>query len=78
MEDIQSQRGTIEPKIAAVTIDVNLLRAELRKVMDKVTTAESHINGLQEVAKRLENQVEPDTPLDEEKDPRKNNKNGAT
>ncbi|KAJ1102247.1 hypothetical protein NDU88_007299 [Pleurodeles waltl] len=58
MKAIQSLKGTIESKIDALTIDVNLLRADLRKVTDKVTTAESKINRLQAVTKRLENQVQ--------------------
>ncbi|KAJ1194724.1 hypothetical protein NDU88_004010 [Pleurodeles waltl] len=58
MEAIQALRSNIEPKRDTVTIDVNLFRVDLCKVMDKVTTAEHKINGLQAVTKRLENQVQ--------------------
>ncbi|KAJ1205463.1 hypothetical protein NDU88_000898 [Pleurodeles waltl] len=46
---IQSVKGTLEP-----TLEVNLIRADLKQVTEKVTMAESHISGLQLVAKRLE------------------------
>ncbi|KAJ1217820.1 hypothetical protein NDU88_005407 [Pleurodeles waltl] len=58
METIQALRSNIELKIDAVTINVNLLQADLCKVTDKVTTAESQINGLQAMTKRLEKQVQ--------------------
>ncbi|KAJ1181258.1 hypothetical protein NDU88_006466 [Pleurodeles waltl] len=58
MEAIQALKSNIEPNINAVTLDVNLLRADLRKVTDKVSTAESQINRLQAVTKRLEKQIQ--------------------
>ncbi|KAJ1165634.1 hypothetical protein NDU88_006053 [Pleurodeles waltl] len=51
MEAIQALRNNIESKIDAVTLDVNLLRADLCEVTDKVTTAEGQINGLQAINK---------------------------
>ncbi|KAJ1153721.1 hypothetical protein NDU88_006479 [Pleurodeles waltl] len=58
MEAIQSSRSNIELKIDAVTINVNLLRPDRRKVNDKVTTGDSHTSGLQAMTKRLEKQVQ--------------------
>ncbi|KAJ1093177.1 hypothetical protein NDU88_006284 [Pleurodeles waltl] len=57
MDAIQALRNNIEPKIDAVTLDVNLQWADLHKVTDKVTAVEGKINGLQAVNKRLEKQV---------------------
>ncbi|KAJ1191187.1 hypothetical protein NDU88_000503 [Pleurodeles waltl] len=58
MDAKQALRYNIKPKIGAVTLDVNLLRADLHKVTDKVTTAEGQISGLQAINKRLEKQVQ--------------------
>ncbi|KAJ1079585.1 hypothetical protein NDU88_000181 [Pleurodeles waltl] len=58
MEAIKSLRDTFESQIDAVKIDVNLSRADLRKVMDTVTTAEIQIHGLQAVTEKLENQIQ--------------------
>ncbi|KAJ1081062.1 hypothetical protein NDU88_001246 [Pleurodeles waltl] len=46
MDPIQALRNNIEPKIYAVTLDVNLLRADLRKFRDKVTAAVDQFNRL--------------------------------
>ncbi|KAJ1166004.1 hypothetical protein NDU88_006416 [Pleurodeles waltl] len=48
----------IEPKIDAVTLNVNLLRVDLHKVTDKVTTAEGQITRLPPITKRLEKKVQ--------------------
>ncbi|KAJ1134398.1 hypothetical protein NDU88_000850 [Pleurodeles waltl] len=58
MDSIQALRNNIEPKIDAVTLEVNLLRADPHKVTDRVTTAEGQINGLQAVNKQIEKQVQ--------------------
>ncbi|KAJ1160907.1 hypothetical protein NDU88_001397 [Pleurodeles waltl] len=57
MSDIQSLRGSLELKLDAVTVDINLLRADLQKVTDTVTTAETQTHGLQVATKRLEDQA---------------------
>ncbi|KAJ1205329.1 hypothetical protein NDU88_000764 [Pleurodeles waltl] len=54
MEAIPSLRGTLETKLDAV----NLLKADLRKVTEKVTMAETQINGLESVTKRVKDQVQ--------------------
>ncbi|KAJ1098462.1 hypothetical protein NDU88_003573 [Pleurodeles waltl] len=58
MDAIQAPRNNIEPKIDGVTLDVNLLHADLHKVTDMVTTAEGQINGLQAINKQLEKPIE--------------------
>ncbi|KAJ1207860.1 hypothetical protein NDU88_003250 [Pleurodeles waltl] len=58
MDAIQTLRNNIELKIDVVALDVILLRADLRKVTDKVTAAEGQINGLQAVNQQLEKQVQ--------------------
>ncbi|KAJ1160924.1 hypothetical protein NDU88_001414 [Pleurodeles waltl] len=58
MMAIQSIKDTLEPKVDTVTLEVNLIRAGLQKVTEKLTVAESHILGLQLVTKRLEEQVQ--------------------
>ncbi|KAJ1139008.1 hypothetical protein NDU88_005386 [Pleurodeles waltl] len=40
---IQELCGSLEPKLDAVTVDVNLLHADLKKVTEKVTNAETVI-----------------------------------
>lgn len=44
---INGSRTVLETKIEALSIDVNLLRIDLRKVADKVEMAESNITELQ-------------------------------
>ncbi|KAJ1119829.1 hypothetical protein NDU88_008014 [Pleurodeles waltl] len=56
MAAIQDLRGSLEPKLDAVTVDVNLLRADLKEVAEKVTNAEPDIAQLQSTSKRLEDQ----------------------
>ncbi|KAJ1178206.1 hypothetical protein NDU88_003453 [Pleurodeles waltl] len=58
MAATQDLKGTLEPKLDTVTIDVALLRAYIQKVREKVTTAESHIMHLQSTTERLEYQVQ--------------------
>ncbi|KAJ1108006.1 hypothetical protein NDU88_005390 [Pleurodeles waltl] len=57
MAAIQDLRGSLEPKLYAVTADVTLLSGDLKKVGEKVTTAETDIARLQSNSKRFENQV---------------------
>ncbi|KAJ1185683.1 hypothetical protein NDU88_002473 [Pleurodeles waltl] len=57
MAAIQDLKGLLEPKLDTVTVDVTLLRADLKKVVEKVTTAETDIACLQTTSKRLESQV---------------------
>ncbi|KAJ1101413.1 hypothetical protein NDU88_006481 [Pleurodeles waltl] len=54
---IQDLRGSLEPKLDVVMVIVTLLRADLKKVAEKVTTAETDIAGIQSTSKRLEEQV---------------------
>ncbi|KAJ1200648.1 hypothetical protein NDU88_004469 [Pleurodeles waltl] len=54
---IQECHTALEYKIETVSIDVNLLRADLRKVEDKVTTAETNITALQGEVATLKRQV---------------------
>ncbi|KAJ1175777.1 hypothetical protein NDU88_001062 [Pleurodeles waltl] len=58
MVAIQDLKISLEPKLDAVTIDVNLLRVDLQKMSEKVTSAESHINLLQSTSKKLEEQFQ--------------------
>ncbi|KAJ1127118.1 hypothetical protein NDU88_005522 [Pleurodeles waltl] len=51
MDAIQVLKNNIEQKIDAVTLDVNLLCTDPRKVTDKVTTAEGQISGLHAINK---------------------------
>ena len=57
MEAIRGSREALETQIAGVSIEVNLLRADLRKVSDKVTTAEDNITSLQTEVRHLKKQV---------------------
>ncbi|KAJ1093560.1 hypothetical protein NDU88_006660 [Pleurodeles waltl] len=54
MAAIQDLCGSLEPKLDTVTVDVNLLRTDLKKVTEKVTNAETDIARLQSTSKRLE------------------------
>ncbi|KAJ1163681.1 hypothetical protein NDU88_004135 [Pleurodeles waltl] len=53
---IQDLKGSLEPKLDVVTVDVTLLQADLKKVVEKVTNVETDIARLQSISKRLENQ----------------------
>ena len=57
MEAIKGSREALEAQVAGVSVEVNLLRADLRKVSDKVTSAEGNITALQTEVKDLRNQV---------------------
>ncbi|KAJ1203818.1 hypothetical protein NDU88_007599 [Pleurodeles waltl] len=57
MAAIQDLHGSLEPKLDAVTVDVNLLCTDLKKVKENVTNVETDIARLQSTSKRLENQV---------------------
>ncbi|KAJ1105241.1 hypothetical protein NDU88_002649 [Pleurodeles waltl] len=57
MNIIQSLGSTLEPKLDAVTVNINLPRTDMRKVTDKVTSAGRQNHGLQAAIKRLEDQV---------------------
>ncbi|KAJ1206442.1 hypothetical protein NDU88_001847 [Pleurodeles waltl] len=58
MAAIQDLRGSLEPKLDTVTVDVTLLRADLKKVTEKVINAETDIARLQSTSKRLEDQIQ--------------------
>ncbi|KAJ1154010.1 hypothetical protein NDU88_006767 [Pleurodeles waltl] len=57
MVAIQDLCGSLEPKLDVVTVDVSLLRADLKKVAEKVTNAETDIARLQSTSKRFEDQI---------------------
>ncbi|KAJ1166154.1 hypothetical protein NDU88_006563 [Pleurodeles waltl] len=57
MSAIQDLKGTLEPKLNTVTIDVGLLCADMDKISEKVTKAEGTIDDLQVTTKWLEEQV---------------------
>ncbi|KAJ1150230.1 hypothetical protein NDU88_003025 [Pleurodeles waltl] len=58
MAAIHDLRGSLEPKLDAVTVDVNLLHVDLKDVTEKVINAEMDIARLQSTSKRLEDQVQ--------------------
>ncbi|KAJ1093403.1 hypothetical protein NDU88_006504 [Pleurodeles waltl] len=57
MVAIQDLKTSLESKLNTLTIDDNLLRADLQKMPGKVTSVESHIHQLQSTSKKLEEQV---------------------
>ena len=57
LEAIQGSREALEGQIAGVSIDVNLLRADLHKISDKVKGAERNIAVLKTKFKHLKQQV---------------------
>lgn len=57
MKEIKTFRGTLEPKLDSVTEEVNLLRADFRKMSEKISTAEAGLGTLEAKTKRLEEQV---------------------
>ena len=57
MEAIRGSREALESQVAGVSIEVNLLRADLRKISDKVSNAEGNITTLQTEVKELKYQV---------------------
>ncbi|KAJ1082987.1 hypothetical protein NDU88_003148 [Pleurodeles waltl] len=58
MAVVKDLRGSQEPKLDAVMVDVTLLCADLKKGTEKVTKAETDIAWLQSTSKRLEDQVQ--------------------
>ncbi|KAJ1207147.1 hypothetical protein NDU88_002539 [Pleurodeles waltl] len=54
---IHDLKGSLEPRMDAVAVDVGLLRADLQKVSDKVSTAETDKARLQSTSKALGEQV---------------------
>ncbi|KAJ1109245.1 hypothetical protein NDU88_006608 [Pleurodeles waltl] len=58
MAAIWDLKNSLEPKLDAVTVDVNLLRANLQKMSKKVSSAELCINLLQSMSKNVEEQVQ--------------------
>ncbi|KAJ1180536.1 hypothetical protein NDU88_005757 [Pleurodeles waltl] len=58
MADISDLKQTLKPKLDTVTIDVSLLRADFKKMTEKVNRAETHIQALHSMCKRLEELVE--------------------
>ncbi|KAJ1200905.1 hypothetical protein NDU88_004726 [Pleurodeles waltl] len=58
MAFIRDLKGTLEPKHDAVIVEVSLLRADLKKLSDKVTTVESNVAVLRFTNKQLEEQVQ--------------------
>ncbi|KAJ1197601.1 hypothetical protein NDU88_001457 [Pleurodeles waltl] len=57
MAAIHDMKGSLEPWLDAVAVDVGLLRADLQKVSEKVSTAETDIARLESTPKALEEQV---------------------
>ncbi|KAJ1089349.1 hypothetical protein NDU88_002500 [Pleurodeles waltl] len=57
LASIQGSRVALEGKIEAVAVEVNLLRADLRKVSDKVKAAEGTISELQSEVGTLRTQM---------------------
>ncbi|KAJ1203586.1 hypothetical protein NDU88_007371 [Pleurodeles waltl] len=57
MATIHDLKGSLEPWLDPVGVVVGLLCADLQKVYDKVSTAETDIARLQSVSKALEEQV---------------------
>ncbi|KAJ1139074.1 hypothetical protein NDU88_005451 [Pleurodeles waltl] len=58
IQDLQGSITPIEPKRDAVTMDINLIRADFSKISEKVAVEETHISGLLSTTKRLENPVQ--------------------
>ncbi|KAJ1180045.1 hypothetical protein NDU88_005269 [Pleurodeles waltl] len=58
MAALRDLKGTLEPKLDTVTVDVTLLKVDFKKLSDKVTTAKSNIAALQSTNKWLEEQVQ--------------------
>ncbi|KAJ1166893.1 hypothetical protein NDU88_007289 [Pleurodeles waltl] len=58
MAAIHNLNGSLEPKLDAITVGVNLFCADLKKVKEKVTNAETDIAQLQSTSKRLEDLVQ--------------------
>ncbi|KAJ1184515.1 hypothetical protein NDU88_001321 [Pleurodeles waltl] len=58
MAVISDLKSTLEPKLDAVKADTSFLRADLQKMSDKMSTAESDIKILQTAPKKLEDQVQ--------------------
>ncbi|KAJ1106313.1 hypothetical protein NDU88_003714 [Pleurodeles waltl] len=56
MAAIRNLKSTVEPEIDAITMDVAFLRADVKKISEKVAVVETHINVLQSTTKRLEGQ----------------------
>ncbi|KAJ1092917.1 hypothetical protein NDU88_006027 [Pleurodeles waltl] len=55
MAAIHDLKGSLEPRLDAVAIDVGLLRADLQKVSDKVSTTETDIAHPQFISKQWRN-----------------------
>ncbi|KAJ1104765.1 hypothetical protein NDU88_002174 [Pleurodeles waltl] len=58
MAVIHDLKGSLEPRLDAVAVDVGLLWADLQKFSNKVSTAETDIARLQSKSKALEEQVQ--------------------
>ncbi|KAJ1155947.1 hypothetical protein NDU88_008672 [Pleurodeles waltl] len=58
MAAIPDLHSSLEPKLDAVTVDVNLLFADLEKVTEKVINGETDIAQLQSTSRRIEDQVQ--------------------
>ncbi|KAJ1188778.1 hypothetical protein NDU88_005535 [Pleurodeles waltl] len=50
-------KGTIEPKLEAVTINIALLWPDYQKLSEKVTSMESIVGGLQNAMKSMDDKV---------------------
>ncbi|KAJ1153896.1 hypothetical protein NDU88_006654 [Pleurodeles waltl] len=57
IRDLRRSISQIEPKLDAVTVEVNLLQTDFGKILEKVKVTETHIEGLLSVTKRLEEHV---------------------
>ncbi|KAJ1172698.1 hypothetical protein NDU88_004542 [Pleurodeles waltl] len=53
MEAIRDLKSSLELKLDAVTVDLNLLGADIYKTSEKVKSAKSHIHLLQSTVKSL-------------------------
>ncbi|KAJ1209592.1 hypothetical protein NDU88_004966 [Pleurodeles waltl] len=58
MAAIQDLKVCQDPKMETEMVDVNLLRADFQKLLEKVTTAEPYIHTPQSTSKKLEDQVQ--------------------
>ncbi|KAJ1170163.1 hypothetical protein NDU88_002044 [Pleurodeles waltl] len=57
MAAIQRSKIEVVNKIKAVVVDITLLRADLRKVSDRVTTVDQNVDELQREFRSLRNMI---------------------
>ncbi|KAJ1190581.1 hypothetical protein NDU88_007319 [Pleurodeles waltl] len=61
MDATRDLKSLLEPKLDAVTLNVNLLPADFRKMSYKLKTEEKHLHLLQSTTKTFEDQVQSTT-----------------